>query len=72
MLNATEPRIREVVLAARRTNWGEVQVVALEEGGYGMALDGEVVGCFHWTDAELNDCLATVKRLARTPAPRGT
>lgn len=63
MMTAIEHRIREVVLTAHRANWGTLEVVAYEDGGYGLVLNGELLSCFHWNNHELEDCLATVRRL---------
>lgn len=56
-------RIRDSVLESCRTESGLFQIIACEDGGYQIAVNGEPIACFYWKQGELESCQRTFVRL---------
>ena len=57
-------KTRGSVLTARRVGSDVYELMSLDDGGYGIAVNGQAIACFHWKSDELDDCMRTLGRLA--------
>lgn len=70
MLCNTEDRIAEVLVTKRRSSDEVLELIASADGGYRIAVNGEVLGCFYWKKNEYEDCVRTFDRLANRGSGR--
>lgn len=55
----------EVVFRLSRKDGATVEVLNSHDGGYDLAIDGDVLHCFHWKSDELDDCVRAAHRVSR-------
>lgn len=70
MLSKTDRRTTDSVLLTRRMDANVFDLIERADGGYDIAVNGEVLACFRWTSAQLDNCLRTFDTLTTTtPSP---
>lgn len=57
-------RVRETLLTATRSDSVVYSLVCYEDGGLGIARDGQPVDVFYWDSTEMDECMETFMRLA--------
>lgn len=62
MQSQTTCALKDEARRTRRRDSEEYSMVIVE-GGYRIALNGEVIGSFFWRSSERDDCLRTLRRL---------
>lgn len=57
----------DVVMESCRTDSGLLQIIASDDGGYRIAVNGQPIACFYWRPDELESCRRTFQRLCGKP-----
>ena len=61
-----EPGNMDAALSRRRKDSLQFEIVPQDDGGYRLAVNGEVISCFYWASDELEKCVRTLERLAKS------